>query len=236
MTLEHRILEADDPAAKIVHELLAPEHDVMGESQRSKEYLWAVTVDGETVLAAHRALTAHGCLYLRGVYAFQATGFPAAYMLARFLLKEALRRGITRSHVWVETTGRERKIAELLGARTTSRPLHRYRLPIFPQPKGKPKVSSGTVELPGSTQIEWIVDKTTTVLFGTTDREGLPRPVPFDETIDYPWEEFLSTEFIEISVPASDIPATLALVSRGARRVSRYPVLHGNVDPEEPLR
>jgi hypothetical protein len=232
--VELRMLNADDDAAAVVHDRLAPRHDVLEETRRPDDFLWAVVADGESVIAAHRALIGHGRLYLRGVFTFRNTGFATAYTLARYLLGEARQRGIHRSHLWVETAGRERKIAELLGARTDPTPLHRFRVPVPPQGGSGLRGASGTLDHPGAPLLDWLVDRSTTVLFGPSGPDGLPGPVPFDEAIDLPWGELVATPFIELPVPVSDIPATLDLLTRGAKRMSRCAVLHGDVAPETP--
>jgi hypothetical protein len=232
--LELRLLDSSDRAAAVVHERLAPRHDVLGETRRPDDFIWAVIADGDSVMAAHRALIGHGRLYLRGVFAFQNTGFPAAYTLARYLLGEARERGILESHVWVETGGRERRIAELLGARTDPTPLHRFRIPTSTRLGGRLGDTSGTLDRPGAPRLDWLVDRSTTVLFGPPGPSGLPGPAPFLETIDLPWDELIVTPFVELAVPASDIPATLDLLRRGAKRMSRCTVLHGTVAPETP--
>ncbi|MET8151121.1 hypothetical protein ACIBSW_17075 [Actinoplanes sp. NPDC049668] len=232
MTLEFRVLCAGDRAAEVVHDRLSPRHDVLGESQFPDDFLWAVISDDDSVVAAHRALIGHGRLYLRGVFAFQNTGFATAYALARYLLGESRRRGICRSHVWVETAGRERKIAELLGARTTLTPLHRYRVPVPLRPGGRFEGASGTFDLASGARLDWLVDRTTTVIIGPPGSDGLPGPLPVSETINLPWSELVSTPYVELPVPASDIPATLELLGRGAKRVSRCTVLHGDAQPE----
>ncbi|MCC3765504.1 hypothetical protein K3N28_20800 [Glycomyces sp. TRM65418] len=232
--VELRILSAGDRAAAVVHDRLAPRHDVLEETRRPDDFLWAVIADGESVMAAHRALIGHGRLYLRGVFTFQSTGFATAYTLARYLLGEARKRGIHGSHVWVETAGRERKIAELLGARTDPTPLHRFRLPASPRPGGRLRGASGTIDLPDAPRLDWLVDRSTTILFGPSGPDGLPGPVPFGEAIALPWSELAATPFVELPVPASDIPATLDLLGRGAKRMNRCTVLHGAVAPEAP--
>lgn len=233
--MEVRILTAGDPAAAVIHDRLAPQHDVLAETRRGEDFLWAVLVEGDTVVAAHRALVGHGRLYLRGVFSFRETGFATAYTLARYLLGEAHMRGISRSHVWVETTGRERRIAELLGATTSSTPLHRYRIPVEPRTTGGFDGVSGTIERQGAPRLDWLVDRSTTVLFGPPDADGLPGRVPFAETIDLPWAELVATPFVELPVPAIQITSVLELLSRGAKRMSRCTVRHGAIDAEATL-
>jgi hypothetical protein len=232
--VELRILSADDSATAVVHDRLTPRYDVLEETRRPDDFLWAVIADGESVIAAHRALIGHGRLYLRGVFTFQNTGFATAYTLARYLLGEARRRGIHRSHLWVETAGRERSIAELLGARTDPTPLHRFRVPASPWAASGLRGTSGTLDLPGAPRLDWLVDRSTTILFGPSGPDGRPGPVPFGEAIDLPWGELVATPFIELPVPASDIQATLDLLARGARRMSRCAVLHGDIAPVAP--
>jgi hypothetical protein len=234
VTLARRLLTPGDPATAAVHDRLAPRHDVLAEAASPGDFMWAALADGPDPSAAHRALIGHGRLYLRGVFAFRDTGFATAYTLARHLLAAARDRGITRSHIWVETTGRERRIAELLGARTDPTPLHRFRLSVTPKSESLLDGNSGTLELPGGPPIDWIADRAATVLYGPPGSDGLPGPLPLDAVLALPWGELVATPFIEFAVPASDIPATLGLLGRGAKRVSRCPVLHGDAAAARP--
>lgn len=225
------VLRSGDAWSRLLHARLHPRHDVLGELERPDSHLWVALVEGDEVVAAHRALLAHDRVFLRGVFAFGATGFASGYTVARRLLSHAEDLGVTSSHVWVETTGRERRMAELLGARTSATPLHRYRIPVRGTLAGS-GMRAGWVELPGSTErLAWMVDGRTTVLLRLEEGVVLPGRLPSEVATCLPEAVAVPTDRVEVALPASDLVAALHLPRRGAVRASRCPVLHGAVPP-----
>jgi hypothetical protein len=202
---------------------MLPGRRVIEEVASTDEYLWVALVDKHKVLAAHRALLGNRCAYLRAAFAFgQDVRFPA-YRLAKAIISRAEQLGFHRAHVWVETRGQEANMARLLGVLQSTTPLHRYRLPRT--------VCVGSAQSRPSTDADlWVRDGRCLVSHASFGDDGLPRPTASDLPGTPPGHLLGDIDEIEVALPAFDINAALDLRSRGARRMSRVPVMHGIVN------
>jgi hypothetical protein len=202
---------------------LLPSRRVIEEVASTDEYLWMALVEKHEVLAAHRALLANRCAYLRAAFAFsQDVRFPT-YRLAKAIISRADQLGFCRAHVWVETRGQEGNMARLLGVLQSTTPLHRYRLPRTACPPSAQAQPSPDADL-------WVRDGHCLVSHPSFGADGLPGPTAAGVPGAPPAHLLGDIDEIEVALPAFDINAALDLRSRGARRMSRVPVMHGIVN------
>jgi len=201
---------------------MLPERRVIEEVAATDEYLWVALVDEHKVLGAHRALLANGCAYLRAAFAFDPAVRFLAYRLAKAILSRAEQSGLRRAHVWVETRGQEGNMARLLGVSQSTTPLHRYRLPRT--------ACVGSAPARPTTDVLWVRDGRCLVSHPSFGADGLPGPTLAEVPGTPPAHLLAETDEIEVAFPASDINLALDLRRRGARRMSRVPVMHGIVN------
>ncbi|GHJ48998.1 hypothetical protein Cs7R123_63400 [Catellatospora sp. TT07R-123] len=215
-------LRADMELTHAVQALL-PERKVVEEVASADEYLWMALVDKDRVLAAHRALLANRCVYLRAAFAFdQDVRFPT-YRLAKAIIGRAEQSGLHRAHVWVETRGQEGNMARLLGVLQSTTPLHRYRLPQAACLRPAQAQSPTDADL-------WVRDGRCLVSHPSFGADGLPGPAVSRVPGTPPAHLLDEIDEIEVALPAFDINAAFDLRGRGARRMSRVPVMHGIVN------
>ncbi|MEU2834391.1 GNAT family N-acetyltransferase [Streptomyces lavendulae] len=239
-----RLCPFGDVDADVIRRELAAEAD----------YCWMglFTPDG-TLAAVHRAMRWHRHLLLKGVFVddrFRGSGAALGVVFAiRDWAREAGYEGVV---AWVEPNKPEARLATRLRLRPVGPLLHRYlvQLPYGSDaelPTGTPPRMSGTLVVPGEyesapmvrellgvqrspsagTRLAWVLDRSRLVLSGNPcrsmgDLDGFLAVVK-DNAVS------ASATTAEVVVEAADIPAALAMVGLGARRLSRSPVALGMV-------
>ena len=219
-----RLMSASDPDAGLLQSML-PGQSLAAELRDPTTYVWAVGCQDDHLVGAHRAIIAHGCIFLRGVFSFANAGYPVAIPLAKYLLRHAAESGIERSHLWVESFGRETKIAKVLGASVAEAPLHRYRVPV--NPVSHDNGNTGRMPVCGTdSNLVWLRDRDAAVIFNLSKPDGHPGPLGLEVVrAAFP----VPTPLIEVALPAADLFASFELLKRGAVRSSRRPVHHASL-------
>jgi hypothetical protein len=227
--IEMSIIQSGDEVSRIVGAAL-PAYDVEAELHLPESYLWLALVSDGDVLAVHRSITANNCVFLRGVYSFRSTGTMNAYILAKRTIQLAKERGHSRSHIWYEISGRERRIATMLGAQTTTSPLNRYVLPVELNAQSE-LATTGAID--GDHEPDfypiWVRDRGACVLYNFPNDQQTPLPIPPEwATSQVPALKFPETK-VEIAMSAADIGTALKLARLGGKKVNRCPVLHATI-------
>ncbi|MFJ3784363.1 GNAT family N-acetyltransferase [Streptomyces sp. NPDC090093] len=242
-----RLCPFEDVDADVVRRELAAEAD----------YCWMglFTPDG-TPAAVHRAMRWNRHLLLKGVFVddeFRGSGASLGVAFAiRDWAREAGYEGVV---AWVEPNKPEARLATRLRLRPVGPLLHRYlvQLPYGSDAEHPARTSpraSGTLTVPGGdgadgdgaapmvqellgvprspsggTRLAWVLDRSRLVLSGNPcssmgDLEGFLAAVEATAVS-------AGATAAEVVVEAADIPAALAMVGLGARRLSRSPVVLG---------
>ncbi|HET6353208.1 GNAT family N-acetyltransferase [Streptomyces sp.] len=218
------------------------------------DYCWMglFTPDG-TPAAVHRAMRWHRHLLLKGVFVDDEFRGSGAALGVAFAIRDWAREvGYEGVVAWVEPNKPEARLATRLRLRPVGPLLHRYlvQLPYgsdAERPTGAPPRTSGTLVVPGrdeaapmvrellgvprspsaGTRLAWVLDRSRLVLSGNPcrsmgDLDGFLAAVK-DTAVS------AGATAAEMVVEAADIPAALAMVGLGARRLSRSPVALGMV-------
>ncbi|MFJ4823642.1 hypothetical protein ACIP5L_10185 [Streptomyces bacillaris] len=218
------------------------------------DYCWMglFTPDG-TLAAVHRAMRWHRHLLLKGVFVDDGFRGSGAALGAAFAIRNWARdAGYEGVVAWVEPNKPEARLATRLRLRPVGPLLHRYlvQLPYGSdagRPTGTPRRTSGTLVVPGEdeaapmvrellgvprspsagTRLAWVLDRSRLVLSGNPCR-SMGDLDGFLATVRHTAMSAGATA-AEVVVEAADIPAALAMVGLGARRLSRSPVTLGMV-------
>ncbi|SED16965.1 GNAT family N-acetyltransferase [Streptomyces sp. TLI_105] len=239
-----RLCPFEDVDADVIRRELAAEAD----------YCWMglFTPDGQ-LAAVHRAMRWHRHLLLKGVFVDERFRGSGAALGVAFAIRDWAREaGYEGVAAWVEPSKPEVRLATRLRLRRVGPLLHRYlvRMPYgsdAERPTGTPPRTSGTLVVPGEgeaapmvqellgvprspsagTRLAWVLDRSRLVLSGNPcrsmgDLDGFLAAVE-DTAVS------AGATAVEVVVEAADVPAALAMVGRGARRLSRSPVALGMV-------
>ena len=247
MSLSRSLCTGDiDSLARFLSGNRLPRETLCRELDQEDIYVWMGLfdrIDGE-LIAVHRGMDFGGVLLLKGVtVASNRKGSTAALQVALAITENARKSGRKGVAVWVEPSKPERHLAARLRIPATGPLVHRYQLPIggigaesnrptdlrssgmFSLRLGEDPLVPNLLPSEAFDRINWVLDNQRLLL--STNPCNHASQLPELLRTLAPLAQSVGARALEIHFPASDLISAVAVLSNGAKRLSRTPVRLG---------